>query len=222
MHVDRVAARSPEPGPVPGHRAGLRQGAQGNPCLGHAQRHAEENPREGMPAVPKPRGTGECVTFTQADVKAKLIPAGDKGHRNRLRNTVIDATLLDTGIRAGELTSLSRPSIQSMEHSFRVCGESGEREASALTCLRHPRRYVEQERKLRPGETATSTSRVSTRMKPSAVAHVVGTIAAEAEVGATRTGLHTSRHTFAVEYVRNGGGVSALARILGHSEPEPE
>ncbi|MEJ2218639.1 MAG: hypothetical protein P8099_18780 [Gemmatimonadota bacterium] len=82
-----------------------------------------ENPREGMPPLRAPRGTGGYVTFTQVDVKAMLVVASGTGHRNRLRDTASIATLLDTGIRVGGAAPRGRASrSRRLRRSVRQAG----------------------------------------------------------------------------------------------------
>ena len=178
------------------------------------------NPMLDLPPVRVPAGTGEYVTFSKEDVQKMLKVASRERRPTRLRDVAIIATLLDSGMRAGELASIHLPQVSWGERTMLVSGKTGRREVPVLTCLRHVRRYVERERRASPGEQALFTTRFSVPMRSKTVTHLVRTLAADAQVGATKTGPHTFRHTFAVEYLRSGGDVFSLMRILGHRELE--
>ena len=180
----------------------------------------QTNPMLDLPPVRVPAGTGEFVTFTKEDVQRMVKAAGRERRPTRLRDVAIIATLLDSGMRAGELASIKLPNVSWAERTILVSGKTGRREVPVLTCLRHVRRYVEHERRVVPGEQALFTTRLGAPMVSKTVTHLVRTLAADARVGATKTGPHTFRHTFAVEYLRNGGDVFSLMRLLGHRELE--
>lgn len=120
--------------------------------------------------------------------------------------------LLDTGLRIGELAGLCSGDLE--PGALRCDGKTGPRvvpcsPASMSLLLRlsipGPRSPLFRTRSGRAFGSDGLQARVV------AVLHRAG-------IGPPRCGPHTLRHTFATMYIRNGGEIHRLQRILGHSE----
>ncbi len=55
-------------------------------------------------------------------------------------------------------------------------------------------------------------------LKPRTIEKFIKSIARKAKIEGKRVSPHTLRHTFASNFIRNGGDVFTLQRILGHSD----
>jgi site-specific recombinase XerD len=53
-------------------------------------------------------------------------------------------------------------------------------------------------------------------LTPNRVQSIIESYANKAEIKGVRASPHTFRHTFAISYLRNGGDIFTLQRILGH------
>lgn len=176
------------------------------------------SPLADLPKVTVPRGTGEYVVFSRDDVQAVLAAAKRKGQRNRLRDTALVAVLLDTGVRASEAASLTLTDIDWTEYTLRVQGKTGRREVPVHKSLRYLRACVSRERVAAGRESTVFTSRTGAPFTSRNVTYTIRRLTDAARVQATKRGPHTFRHTFAVEFLRSGGDVFSLMRILGHSQ----
>lgn len=67
------------------------------------------NPMLDLPSVLVPGETGEYVTLSKEDVQKMLKVASRERTPTRLRGVAIVASLLDSGMRAGELASITLP-----------------------------------------------------------------------------------------------------------------
>lgn len=181
------------------------------------KRQIAVSPFADVPRVKAPRNQG-YQTFTYDDVQKMMKVARAKGKPNRSRDVAMLAVLLDTGIRAGELASLDLHGVDWNARSLFVRGKTGPRTVPAQNCLRYLHRYISEGRLSHPGVERAFTSRLGGPIQGRDVTVTVRRIAKDAGVQATKLGPHMFRHTFALEYLRSGGDVFSLMRILGHAE----
>lgn len=174
-----------------------------------------------MKNLPKPKAKSrEIVTFTPEDIKAMMAEADRR--EERLRDKALLILLLDTGIRIGEARNLFLHSVNWQENILTVSGKTGERPVPFSTPTRRSlKTYIDQERRASaPSVRHLFLTREGTPMDIETITKHVRRIAVAADVQATRRGAHTFRHTFAVEYIRAGGDVFSLQKILGHTTLE--
>ena len=175
-------------------------------------------------------GKKKIVPYTQAEVVA-LLESCDHGagwtsrrgklvHAQRdtaLRDRAIIILFIDTGLRASELCHLKIKDYNPKSGVIDVFGKgSKERsvvaEASARKALWH---YLA----TRPdagAEDPLFASRSNLHLDNDSLRHLVQRLASRIDVkGAT---LHRFRHTFAYNFLRNGGNPIELQRLLGHEE----
>ena len=170
-----------------------------------------------LDAVEKVRCKKKVIpTFTTAQVEAVLNACG-KDFRG-IRDRAIIMTLLDCGLRVSELTGLRLPDLDWNEQTLLILGKGckervvpfGRAAKQALMAYAGRR-----------GELPTSALFVNAYGDP-LTRFRVGRIIAERCMDAGITGVrcspHTFRHTFAVQYLRNGGDVFSLQKMLGHSD----
>ena len=156
--------------------------------------------------------------FTENDVK-KMLNFNYKYENFKVRNRAIILLLLDTGIRASELCGIEIAAIR--EAYVTVLGKGrkergvpiSEKVMRALLEYLHVRTnsknsIVQQERYLFVSRTGKQMSRLSLLK----MIHHLGIV-----TGVDKAHPHRFRHTFAVNYLLNGGDPYTLQRILGHT-----
>lgn len=171
--------------------------------------------------LPKPKARRtEPETFTPEQVRA-ILTATQAG-RNPKRNAALVVLLLDTGLRIGEAVSLTLHDINWQDGWLRVDGKTGPRSVPfGRKAKQRLRAYVEQER--RAGSRSVTHIFLTDdgrRMPATAATKSLIRLARRAGVESAKLGPHTFRHTFAVEFIRNGGDAFTLQRLLGHTTLE--
>ena len=173
----------------------------------------QANPMSGV-EKPKCRKT-VLSTFTLEQVESVLATCGKDFTGARDRALVM--MMLDCGLRVTELCTLTLRDVNWTDQTLLVLGK-GDRERvvpfgrathSALTA------YL-----ARRGELETDTLFVSVYGEPMdrfRVRKIVAGRCEKAQVKGVRCSPHTLRHTCAVTYLRNGGDVFRLQKLLGHS-----
>ena len=166
-----------------------------------------------LPKVPKV----EMNPLSSAEVR-QVLSSLDSRSVNGRRSAAIVALLYDTGMRAGELIGLQLGDISFDTGELSVIGK-GEKQRIVVAgrlALRTLRRYLE----IRHGGIGRNEDRVFTNstgmpMTTGDIGHIFRRL--RHRCGIERLHAHLLRHSFAVQFLRNGGDVLTLQRLLGHS-----
>jgi site-specific recombinase XerD len=166
-----------------------------------------------LPKVPKV----EMNPLSSAEVR-QVLGSLDSGSVNGRRSAAIVALLYDTGMRAGELVGMELADVRFDTGEISVVGK-GEKQRMVVAgrlALRNLRRYLE----IRHGGIGRNKDRVFTNspgtpMTTGDIGHVFRRL--RRRCGIERLHAHLLRHSFAVQFLRNGGDVLTLQRLLGHS-----
>lgn len=160
----------------------------------------------------------EIIPYTKDEVSHLLKNAKSK------RNIALIYVLLDTGLRSSEMCRMTIRDLNFENASLQVrAWQTGKKSRSRVvfmgkTCQRALWSYIATRDDTEdPGSPliATKDGRFLNR---TGVKNILARIAEKAEV--QKCGAHRFRHTFAIEYLRNGGDIFTLQKLLGHASLE--
>lgn len=172
--------------------------------------------------IPKPEGKTVRV-FERKHVNALLRACEDEELTWLMeRDKAIIITLLDTGIRAAELCTLTLDNtyLSNAEPYLVVMGKGRkEREVGLGKGARSQlHRYIH---RFRPSSNAPwvflSKKYADEPLTPTGLARLFTRLAERTEIDGVRVSPHTFRHTYAFNFVSGGGDVMRLSRLLGHT-----
>src|SRR5262249_50256803 len=133
------------------------------------------------------------------------------------RNYTMLLVLIDTGIRVSELVGLKLEDVY--EDYLTVFGKGSKQRQVGIgpTTVKALWKYTHQFRKARSeAERTVFVSRNGRRLVTPNMWTLVQRIGEQAGVHGLRNSPHTFRHTFAFNWLANGGDVYKLSRVLGH------
>jgi len=140
------------------------------------------------------------------------------------RDMSIILVLLDTGLRVSELTSLGLPDVRLAEGVLKVFGK-GRKErlipigkASQRVLWNYVNRYRPQP--ANPRCDLVFLTKDGWPLTKNRIQKLMMKYGKKAGIEGVRCSPHTLRHTGAVMFLRNGGDVFNLQRLLGHSSLE--
>jgi integrase/recombinase XerD len=136
----------------------------------------------------------------------------------RVRDRAIVLVLLDTGMRAAELCALLIGDVDMKTGAVQIRrgkGDKGRTVYLGNLAREGLWRYVSKRKDARPNDPLFSTTRYGP-MDRNALRKMLLAAGQRAEIVEPVT-PHRLRHTFAITYLRNGGDVYTLQRLLGHS-----
>jgi integrase/recombinase XerD len=178
----------------------------------------EENPFSHIKIPKAPKKI--MPTFTQEQLR-QIVAAMDTGTPLGYRDYIIILTFMDTGIRCSELTGLKVGDVNLEARLFKVWGKGakermvpfGRKVQSALW------KYLTSYRPepMMPCYDHVFLTGQGRPLSKDRVEAIVEHYGAKAGISGVRVSPHTFRHTFAIMFLRNGGNVFSLQRMMGHS-----
>jgi site-specific recombinase XerD len=163
------------------------------------------------PKLPEP-----MIEVLSNDEISRILTSLNPNTRLGSRQHLIITVLLETGIRATELCTLTLDRVDLKADALRVMGK-GKKERLvyfAATTKKYLIRYLTT---FRPESDHDQLilNLDGSPMTYNNLAHTIKGIGKS--VGVPRLHAHLLRHTFAVNYLVNGGDVMTLQRMLGHT-----
>ena len=135
-----------------------------------------------------------------------------------LRNRCIIKFFLDTGVRLNELATLKLTDLHLQDGWAKVSGKGSKERIVPLGAelCRDLHTYLNC-RKAHPSVQTIFSSEDGYALGREGLSQITRKTLSKVRKSG-KTGPHTLRHTFATMYLRNGGSLEILRRILGHSE----
>lgn len=159
-------------------------------------------------------------TFSDTQLE-KLLKAIDITRAEGFRDYVIILTLLDTGLRASELINLKCDNLRLDEGVLSIMGKGGKQRLVPIGkgVQRLLWKYMERQRPelAWPQEDFVFLTHDGRRLTRNRLANRISKYGRRAGIAGVRCSPHTFRHTAAVSFLRNGGDVFSLQKMLGHS-----
>jgi integrase/recombinase XerC len=178
------------------------------------------NPLDGIPRAHAAAPVIE--TFTPGQFQALLRAAGRSYFP--ARDTALLWFLVDTGARRSEAADLLSRAVDITSRRALVLGKGRKERILPFgpSTARALHGYRLQLGDLRPAHffVAGQGRFCEERLTGDGVYQVVERLGEAAGIQGVRCSPHTCRHTFAIEFLRGGGGELALQEILGHSSLE--
>lgn len=164
-------------------------------------------------------------TFTAQEIK-KLLSAFDTNDYFGMRNYCMMSLLFSTGIRKAELCNIRLDDINVTTELIRIRGK-GQKERFVpigRTMKRTLKAYLVQRDEFVKRNKRNSmylyVSAHEDNLTVNGVGGIFYKLKKALKIPGERINCHTWRHTFAKNYLLNGGDIFSLQKILGHAELE--
>lgn len=169
-------------------------------------------------AVKKQRQSQKVIETLSLEQVEALLATCDKSFLG-IRDRAIILLLLDTGIRAQECSMLELTDVSLSDNEILVVGK-GDKERTVpfgLTTGQAMRSYLNRRGEI-PNEKRAFVTQYGGALDRYRIRDLIKRRGQDAGISGVRCSPHTFRHTFAVQYLRNGGDVFSLQKLLGHTD----
>jgi integrase/recombinase XerD len=178
-------------------------------------------PQNPIQLVEKPRMEQKLVRpLSMEQVRLLLAKANQKRFFGQ-RVWTMAVLILDTGLRRAEVIGLKKDDIDFNKGVLRVMGKGGkEREVPfGATSKQALWNYLMRRGEL-PGQELLFVNQFGDKICPRWMNKAIRMLGERAGIKGLRVSPHALRHTFATQYILNGGDAFSLQQILGHSTLE--
>lgn len=175
-------------------------------------------PASPMSLVEKPRKERTFIQALNLDQIRLLLAQPDKSKFAGLRAWTMMVLILDTGLRVSEVLKLRRDQVSFQSNALRVMGKGGkEREVPFGTNAKQALWQYS----VRVGEVSGQdfffVDQHGRRLDARWLQIQLRDYGRSAGIQGVRVSPHTLRHSFATQYILNGGDAFSLQKLLGHS-----
>jgi site-specific recombinase XerD len=145
----------------------------------------------------------------------RLVITSRQYRRTVLRDLALLYFMLDTGARASEVVNTKLIDIDFIQQTAKLFGKGSKERIVPLspTSIRAIQKYALKGR--HQSNPYLFQTEEGNKLQPSGLAWALKRMAVRAKVNDLHP--HRLRHTFAISYLRAGGNVLSLQRIMGHS-----
>lgn len=173
-----------------------------------------ENPALAVPLVRLPAQTPKAVTDSDLDKLLERLPA------ESVRDRAIILFLIDTGCRIGGLCSLTLDALDIPGRCAVVTEKGGRSRRVYFSDLTADALALHLATRPEANSPALFLSNKGTALTSSGVRLMLERVGQRAGVTG-RINAHAFRHAFARTFLRNGGNLAALGRLMGHAPGSP-
>ncbi len=174
-----------------------------------------------MTAVRPPKVPSKVIkTFSLEQIRL-LLSTPDRSNARGFRQYLIILVLLDTGIRLSEFINLTIQQMDISQSCFRIMGKGNKERIVpfgsqvAKVLIKYMTKYRPEP--VTPRVTQVLLSEEGYPMKKRELESVITRLGKRAGISGVRCSPHTFRHSFARQFLVNGGNIFALQKLLGHS-----
>ena len=177
-----------------------------------------DSPMRTMRGVKRPK---EKVEPFEPEEFQKLLNVIPKKSFLGLRDYTLLWLLYDTGIRIGEALDLCDSDVNVMQMFMKVRGKGGKERVVpfGITTRKVLHRYMDRWKRQEKLTEKLFISRYGIPIGYRQVQRAMARYGKKAKINRVRCSPHTLRHSFAIQYLMNGGDQFSLQDILGHEDP---
>jgi integrase/recombinase XerD len=185
-------------------------------CINAYFRWLHEEHKAELIRIPRLKEEQKILATLSIEQVQRLVQFKPKG-RNLSRAHTLALLLLDTGLRFAEALNLRWEDVDLENLLVKVVGKGGKHRAVPISFEGRKVLFKWRQHSKHDFVFATRNGTLSTQRN---VGRDFALLGQRAGIKGIRFSPHTFRHTFAVSYLRAGGNVLYLQRILGHSTLE--
>ena len=179
-------------------------------------------PANPMAKMPIPKAQTKIIDTFSGDQINRLLDVCHRSNGSSHRNLSIMLLLLDSGIRVSEAVGINLADVNLAEGHVKIKVAKGSRERMVpigSIVQKSLWKYVNHYRPQPLTQTVTKLF-LNDRGLPltkNGIQQMLRRYGSRAGIAGVRCSPHTFRHTFAKNYLLNGGDIFSLQKILGHS-----